>query len=508
MSRRVTSALLAVAAASAIALTACGTSSAPSPRARDAVQGGDLTIALDREVPTLDVATGLVAQVPLRLLANALYEPLMTPTVGGAYAPGMAESLVADESATSWTLTIPDDVTFSDGSALTAEDIEAHIKHLADPAVASAFAAQAAQIAQMEVTGPTTITFSLATPNADFAAVLARALGMITSTKAKDDFGFPLGAGPYVVKDFTAGDSVVLARNENYWGEPANLDTVTFEMMPDADSRFQSLQSGDVDLIWTEVASQFKQARANDQLAVHAAPVSVTSLLLNLSSPKFKDVRVRTALAQAIDRDAINAVANLGEGETVDGPYSLLGDLAPEVDYPEYDPDAAREVLEDAGLEFKLTVSNAPDSLQRATALKDMLGKVGVEVVLAPVEIASYSSVLTSRDFEAVDFVTSIFADPSGGAMAFSSKGPYNLNGYSSDVVDTELAAANSVTDATERAKHVANVSGELAVDLPALWLTASSAGYIGSSDVVGIRDLKGATLISVDPAEFGWAEK
>ncbi|MEE1745403.1 MULTISPECIES: ABC transporter substrate-binding protein [unclassified Streptomyces] len=146
----------------------------------------------------------------------------------------------------------------------------------------------------MEIADKTTMVFTLAAPNADFASVLARALGMVTSTKAKDKFGFPLGAGSYVIKDFTAGESVTVVRNKNYWGEPAKLDSITFEMMPDADSRFQSLQSGDVDLIWTEVTSQFKQARTNDQLAVHAAPASVSSLLLNLTSVKFRDVRVRT----------------------------------------------------------------------------------------------------------------------------------------------------------------------------------------------------------------------
>lgn len=510
MPRRVTRALLAATFIGALTLTACSgpTSTGTSGGAGTPVKGGELTVALDREVPTLDVARGLVAGAPLRLLADALYQPLMTPTVGGVYAPGMAKSLTADGTATNWTLTIPDDVTFSDGSALTAGDIQAHIKRLADPATGSAFAGQAAQIKGMKIADKTTIVFTLAAPNADFASVLARALGMVTSTKAKDKFGFPLGAGPYVIQNFTAGDSVTLVRNKKYWGEPAKLDSITFEMMPDADSRFQSLQSGDVDLIWTEVTSQFKQARTNDKLAVHASPTSVTSLLLNLTSPKFKDVRVRTALAQAIDRNAINAVVNLGEGTPVDGPYSLLGDLAPDVNYPQYDPEAARKVLEGAGLKFALTVSNAPDSLQRATALKDMLGKVGVTVELAPVEVASYASTLASKDFEAVDFVTSIFSDPAGGALAFASKGPYNLVGYTNKVVDTELGTANGVTDVNERAKHLTTVSKELATDLPALWLTAGSAGFIGSSDLAGVRDLTGATLISIDPAEIGWAKK
>ncbi|MEE1745404.1 MULTISPECIES: hypothetical protein [unclassified Streptomyces] len=85
---------------------------------------------------------------------------------------------------------------------------------------------------------------------------------------------------------------------------------------------------------------------------------------------------------------------------------------------------------------------------------------------------------------------------------------PYNLSGYTNDVVDTELAAADGVTDVAERAKHLTTVSKEPATDLPALWLTVGSAGFVGSSDLAGIRDLTGVTLISVNPAEIGWAKK
>lgn len=506
--RRASHALLTATAVGALALTACGGSADAETAVPQAAPeaGGELTVALDRELPTLDVANNLIGQQPIRLLANALYQPLMDPAAGGAFVPGLAESLISDDTATAWTLTIPEGITFSDGSALTTTEIQAHIERLSDPETGSSFAGQAAQIASMEPTSETTMVFTLAAPNADFASVLARGLGMITSSESIDEFGFPLGAGAYVVEDFVAGDSVTLVRNENYWGEPGTLETITFEMMPDADSRFQSLQAGDVDLIWTEVTSQFQQARTDDALAVHAAPAAVSSLVLNLAHEKFQDPRVRTALAQAIDRDAINAVVNLGEGVPIDSPYALLGDLAPEIDYPSYDEDAAAAVLADLDLGFSLTVENRPDTIQRATALKDMLGRVGVDVEISPVESADFGATLLAREYEAADFVTSIFSDPSGGSLVSLSSGGYNFSGYSSDVVDTELAAASGLTDTADRAEHLAAVSAELAVDLPILWLTASNAGFIGSADLVGIPDISDLTLISVDPSRIGWA--
>ena len=504
--RRASTALIAAAVIGTLALSACSSSPATSA-VTEPIDGGTLTVALDRELPTLDVTNGLLAQQPVLILSNALYEPLMAPAPGGTFTPGLAKSLESDETASHWTLTLPDGVTFSDGSPLTTDSVKAHIERLANPESKSSAAGQAAQISSMTITDDTTMVFDLVAPNADFASLLARTLGMITSTTATDKFGFPLGAGPFVVDEFTPGDSVTVVRNENYWGEPAALDSITFRMMPDADSRFQSLQSGDVDLIWTEVTSQFEQARTDDSLAVHAAPTAVSTLLLNLKNPKFEDVAVRTALAQAIDRDAVNAVVNLGEGITVDSPYSLLGD-AQSIDYPKYDLDAAKKVLEKAGLSFSITSDNSPDSIQRATALKDMLGDAGVQVDIVPVEGASFGSTLAAREFEAAQLVTSIFSDASGGSLVAKSTASYNFTGYANEQVDALLAEASALTDSPERTEILTDVSNQLATDLPMLWLTASNAGLIGSAKLAGVPDLSGLTLISVQPAQIGWVSE
>lgn len=466
-----------------------------------------LTIALDREIPSLDVATGAVTAQPALIVGNALYEPLMAPAPGGEVVPDLAESLTADDGdPSSWTLVLPAGLTFSDGSPFTAESVQAHIERLANPETGSSAAGQAAQITAMNVVDETTLQFELAAPNADFDAQFTRALGMVVSTEAVDEFGFPLGAGPYVVDNFTAGDSITVVRNENYSGDPAAIGEITFEMIPDADSRFQSVQSGDADLMWVEETAQIEQARGDSSLAVYAAPAAASSILLNLDREQFADVEVRRALAQAIDREAINAVVNQGEGSIIDSPYSLLGDFAPTVDYPAYDPDAAREVLEGENLSFSMTVTNRPSSIQRATALQSMLTEVGVTVEIEPVEAAAFGEVLMTGEFDSVEFVTSIFGDPSGGALLVASTAPYNFLGYANDEVDAALAEANATTDTAERAAAFETVSQQLATDLPVLWLSASNVGVIASTEVGGIPDLTGMSLISIQPAEITWA--
>ncbi|MGO2112193.1 MAG: ABC transporter substrate-binding protein [Pseudoclavibacter sp.] len=498
--------LVALTFVGALALTGCSANTSTGADAAEAANGGTLTIGLDREIPTLDVSDGLLAQQPVLILTNALYPALMLPDAGGTFAPGMAESMTPNDDASTWTLVLRDGLEFSDGTPLTTESVQAHIDRLADPATGSSSAAQAAQIASMSIVSDTEMTFALAAPNADFVSQFARGLGMVTSTTSTDEFGFPIGAGPFVVDEFTPGDSVTVVRNDDYWGDPAELERITYDMMPDADSRFQSMRAGDIDLMWTEVTSQFQEARDDDSLAVHAAPAAVSSIMLNLENEKFADPEVRLALAQAIDRDAINSVVNLGEGTTVDSAYSLLGDLAPDIDYPEYKPDAARAVLEGENLSFTLTVENRSDTIQRATALKDMLAQVGVEVAIEPIESASFGSALGAKDFEAADFITSVFSDPSGGTLVATSEGAYNFTGYANDDVDAALADASSTVDTDARAESLEIAATEMATDLPLLWLTASHAGLIGSAELTGIPDLTGNTLISVQPELIGRA--
>lgn len=506
-------ATLATIAASALLLGACSSTDSSSSSSSDSAnsaaeapagEGGELTIGLDRELQTLDVTNGLMTQQPILILSNALYEPLMTTGDGGTVVPDMAESLESDD-AVSWTLKLPSDLTFSDGSPLTSQSVIDHVERLSDPNSGSSSAGQAAQIESMNAPDDVTVEFTLVAPNADFPSLFARGLGMITSTETTDEFGFPIGAGPFKVEDFTPSDSVVVVPNENYWGEAPILDRITYNMLPDSDSRFQSLMAGDVDIIWTEVTSQFQQARGDDNYAVYTAPAATTAITLNQNEEKFPDLEVRKALAQAIDRDAINEAVNLGEGVTVDNPYALLDDMAPsDVGYPEYDQEAARSVLEGLNLSFALTTENRPDTIQRSQAIAAMLGEVGVEVTVEPVESANFSSALVDGSYEAADLVTSIFSDPSRAPLLFSTDGAYNAFGYSNPAVDEGIATAAGQTDRTERAKTLQTISEDIAADVPVLWLTASNAGIIASSDVVGIPDISSRTLISLNPATFG----
>ncbi|MDO5677269.1 MAG: ABC transporter substrate-binding protein [Propionibacteriaceae bacterium] len=483
--------------------TADSTSAAGSTGNAQPAQGGTVTIALDREIPNIDPKENLIGQQPVLILSNAIYEPLMTTADGGTFAPVKAESFEANADGSEWTLVLKSDLVFSNGDPLNADAVIKHVERMSDPAIGASSAGQAEQISTMTASDDRTVVFTLKAPNADFIGQFARQLGMIAHPTAVDEFNFPLGSGPYVVTGFQSGSEIELTRSENYWGEPAVADKLVYKMLPDADSRFQSLQSGDVDIIWTEVTKQMNEARSAN-LNVNAAPAAVSSLLMNQANRALQDVAVRKGIIQAIDREALNAVVNMGEGVTVDNPYSLQTAVAPTVDYPAYDQAAAEAALKGKNLSLKMIVENRVDTMQRATAVQDMLSKVGVTVEVSPVESANFASTLKAGDFDIADFVTSVFGDPNGATMVFSSDGPYNFTKYTNSTVDSEIAASKTTTDSAKRAEHFKKISDEITKDASAAWYTASNAGIISSSDIAGVPDVSKLTLVSINPKTIG----
>lgn len=161
-------------------------------------------------------------------------------------------------------------------------------------------------------------------------------------------------------------------------------------MLPDSDSRYQSLRSGDADLIWTETPAQFKQAAGNG-LRTATRPGSTSTVLFNTKAAPFDDPRVRQALQYAVDREGVEKVVFLGQGTVSDGPIGSRSPYRAANTYPAHDPAKAHALLAGAGhpgLSFDYLVDNRPDAQQRATVLQQMFAEVGVRMTIKPTDAA------------------------------------------------------------------------------------------------------------------------
>ncbi|MFF2744132.1 ABC transporter substrate-binding protein [Kitasatospora sp. NPDC058048] len=520
--KRHTHLLVAAACTAAVTLTACsasddalsgtgtGTAAGNTGAAADgpAVDGGKLKIGLDRPFAKLDPADGTLIQMPMMVLANALYDPLMVNGDNGTVQPYLAKSFTPNADATVWTLDLREGVTFSDGRPLDAQAVADHVTRLAKPESKCACALDAAAIGSTAVTGPTSVAFTLKAPDAAFPNLFTRSLGYVSEAPSGDSPA--VGSGPYTVESVQPGVSVTLARNPAYWGAKGHADKLVYRVLPDADSRYQSLRSGDTDLIWTETPSQLKQAAA-DGLRTATGPGSTSTVLFNTKAAPFDDVRVRRAVQYAIDREALEKVVFLGQGSVADGPIGSRSPYRTAAGYPAHDPARSRALLAEAGhpdLAFEYLVDSRPEAQQRATVLQQMLGEAGIRMTVKPLDNAGLGTAMLQRKFQVMDFITSMFGDTDTALSSlYLPNSPYNFMSWSDPEAQRAITEGRASTDPAKRSAAYGQAAARVGGEAPMVFLTENTVGFLGTARVGGLPDLSRRTVLNVSPATL-WVKR
>lgn len=306
----------------------------------------------------------------------------------------------------------------------------------------------------------------------------------------------PVGTGPFVFKEWERGSHIIFDRNPNYWDAPKPyLDQVIVRIIADASSRTIALETGEVQAAQGSVLSLNDVARLLEQPQFAAADHgneydnSITHFIFNLDRPHFKDVRVRRAIAHAIDRQFILDTAWNGYGQLQQGPLSpLLGRYYNDKLVPyAYDPPLAEKLLDEAGLPrgadgVRLRISH--DYMPTAEAfrtsadyIKQALGAVGIEVTIRSQDFATYTRrVYTDRDFDfTYGFMSTTFDPTVGVQRLFWSKNfkpgvPFsNGANYSNPEVDALLEAAAVEADPQRRVEQFSRFQEIIHEELPDL---------------------------------------
>ncbi|SFB10886.1 peptide/nickel transport system substrate-binding protein [Poseidonocella pacifica] len=295
--------------------------------------------------------------------------------------------------------TIRDDVTFHDGTPLTAEDVVYTVKRITDPEFGSPQLGQFNKIVNAEVTGDNQVTL---TTDGAYPALMAQLVKLsivpkhIASTMTSAEFNeAPVGSGPYVFENWDRGVSVTVIKNEEYWGDMGPFETVVFRGVPDAATRVADLQAGAADLVVTlntDLAQQVESGGKGKVLTVNTERVAyfaLNSALAPLDQPD-----LRKAIGYAIDREGIVEGLLGGYPQVVDQMLSPAHfGWAEGIEGFEYDPDKARELI--AGLEtapeMEMGLATSPVFDQRVVqAIQQMLTDVGLNVAINTTDMATW----------------------------------------------------------------------------------------------------------------------
>lgn len=354
-----------------------------------------LTIDLPGDAATLD--PHLQWNTDSYTIYRNIFDNLLTRDADGKIVPQIATSWKYLDD-TTIEFQIRDGVTFQDGSKLTAEDVAFSVNRIIDPALKSPQLSQFNQIVKAEATGPSTVTLTTKSP---YPALLAQLVKLSIVPEAyvtkvgNEEFNLkPMGSGPYALAAWKKGVETVLNANDNYWRGKPPFETVTFRAVPDVSTRIADLKTGKADLIRNLPPDQTNSVKNDANTQVLSVPTErVGYLYINAQAGPTKDLRVRQAIAYAIDRDAL--ISALFEGYA--DPVNILG--APPVfgytdqveGYP-FDLAKAKALIKDAGAEgAKVEFITSPAYSQALVqAIQQMVNDAGLDVEISNSDQATF----------------------------------------------------------------------------------------------------------------------
>ncbi|MDY6819494.1 MAG: ABC transporter substrate-binding protein [Halobacteriales archaeon] len=333
---------------------------------------------------------------------EALFDSVVTRNRQLEIVPHLAQSWDVSDDARTWRFHLRDDVEFHNGERLDSAAVTYSIERMARPDLgetlgASGVYSQYLGDATVTAEDTETVVITLETPTADLLDILTEAY--IVPPGSLDD-GWepahtrPCGTGPFVFADWEPGDRLLARANESYFkGTPA-YDEVVWTVVPEPSQRVARLRSGDVDLISSvppDAVSTLEESSGTQTVSVRNPTCII--YLFNCRTGPFADHRVRQAANLAVDTDAVIETVIDGAGEPIAGflsPHHFGYD--PDVAPYDYDPDAARELLADAGYGDGVAVrldspASYPDeAVELSETVANYLEAVGLAVDINYVE--------------------------------------------------------------------------------------------------------------------------
>lgn len=368
----------------------------------------DLVLGMPLEPPHLDPTASAAAAIDEVLYAN-VFEGLTRIGPDGKVHPALAESWTVSEDGRVYSFKLHANVKFHDGTAFDAGDVKFSLDRARGDASVNAQKALFSAIDTVEVVDPLTVKITLKHPQAGFTYNMAWGDAVIVAPESADaNKEKPVGTGPFRFDRWMKGSSITLVKSPDYWGEPAALDRAEFRIIPDAAAAIPALLSGDVQALPNfALGDALAQVQADPRFKVEIGTTEGEVVLAtNNKRPPFDDLKVRQAIAHALDRKAIIDGASGGLGTPI-GSHFAPHDPA-YVDLTEtypYDPDRARELLKEAGFPtgFKATLKLPPVTYARlgGEIVASQLRDVGIDLQIVPVEWPVWlKTVFTDKDYD------------------------------------------------------------------------------------------------------------
>jgi peptide/nickel transport system substrate-binding protein len=418
----------------------------------------------------------------------------------------LAKSWAMSKDGMVYTFKLRDNILWHKGfGKVTAQDVKFSYDRILDPQTRSRFAGEWKQeVKELKVIDDLTVEFHLVRSSAVFLhmCVRPRPLGIVCKKaveKYGKDFGRnPIGSGPYVFQSMSR-EQIVITANREYWEGPPRIDKFIYRVIPDVDTLNLAMEKGEVDLMWDAPRdkSVYDRFRAAGVRLKKVEKGTWNFLLVNPKCKPLADVRVRRAIAQAIDKDTISEHVLAGTAEKLGSlvPKGYFGHTEEGIPKYEYNPQKAKELLAEAGygngFEVTLDTFQSPSYLPIAMAIQGQLKKVGIEVKLAVTDQVTWLKKVSSATTEMSLYLPIRAPDADFPLTSFhhSAGNPPGSNLFQYNKLDKAIDEARGEMDSNKRLKMYHEIQKKLMEDLPAIPLFMFLYIFEHRADLTGLPD-------------------
>ncbi|MCP4719617.1 MAG: hypothetical protein GY860_09190 [Desulfobacteraceae bacterium] len=444
-------------------------------------QDGIIYVGLEIPFYGADVLGSSGLLVPeVTTMYHLVMDRLFTLGPTGRIVPALGLTAQPSEDGKSWDIALRRNVTFHDGTDFTADAIVHHWKRLLNPENKFRGRSFFKPVLDVKKINAHKVRFILEHPWGAFLNVLSdevHSFAYIPSPIAVAEATHgdsPVGTGPFKFDKWNKGDHFSVIRNDNYWQkETAFLEKIVFRQIPDAQTRYATLASGEVDVIAVDRGTIIQKAMKDDSMAVYPSQGSGAEIILiNVTKPPLNDIRVRRALALANNQKQHIKMVYQNTIPFIHHPFGKEI-FCKNSSYPEYDLEKAKQLIKDYSqpVEIECLHSNTLRGRNIGELLQQLYGKIGIKFTPIPTNSGSQVMKVVKKNFQMATWRILSTRDHGTGLLrSFHSQGTGNWTGYKNPEMDGLLEAQQRETNPYTRQEILCKIAALINTDVPFLY--------------------------------------
>ncbi len=458
---------------------------------------GTIRIGMESSPTTFD--PGLSTDLYSHQVYSQVLEGLLVLDPQGVPQPALAESWTTSADGRTLTFKLKRGVRFHDGTELTADDVKFTIDRILDAATRSPQRGALSQISSVEVVDRHTVRI---TTQAAFVPILtnlstsAYILPRAAHTRLGREFGRrPVGTGPFKFVEWVADDRIVMEANPDYHGGRPTLDRLHFRFIPEASVRLAELESGGLDLIAGVPAHDLRRLRVSLLVDLHEiVGTNYRLYALNTSVKPYDDVRVRQAIAHAVDKQKIIDVVWPGRGVMAEGPlpptswafderFKGLG----------FNLTRAKQLMAEAGhaggFDMNLLISDTEENRREVVLMIDMLKQININVKVISVDFPTLLDRLLKANYDVLRVGWTTNPEPDSllySPFHTSAIGGFNFTKFRNARVDELLDRGRTIMNRNDRIRTYREAQRIIVQEAPMVFIFHEKRTYAARKAVSG----------------------